>query len=589
MDSAAEPPSITRVCVVVSDYGESNSPTKDVDNFMCGPQLHCKDPAYEFTVLSVHKKDVYSKLRQAITATVPVDPANASGSGRVAMRKRFDVFYVLCDGARDEDRAGIEVVEVLEKFGCAFTGARSAWYELTKIEMKVLALRNGIDTARFAVVEADDDARAACARLDYPLIVKHVSGYASVGMSKSNKVKNADELDACVRTFCAEYQSALVEEFVTGTEVTVLVCADSSQPNGVRVYPPVFVTFPEGEDFKHFDLKWVAYEGMQWKQVPQDHPAMAEIQRVARVAFTSMMDGVGYGRADLRIDAATNRVVFLELNPNCGMMYPVGLEASADFILELSGARSDFVKLQIAEALRQQAQQRPAFQVRLDGSRDVGWTTRATRKIAEGDAVLSLVGATAQLAPAGEPVVTQRTTSPTSANPTSAAAAAAAADAVSAAATATSATPPPDARHQLPSSDSGDSTPRSTNAALAPPLRFETGGHATALSQDSAASSAGSSSVAPAGLAAAVVPATATTTPGDFPALFKTRAGPRVRGGGVRDIGLELREPKLYSNIVGGVPFPRATSKERANVALDGERLVYVALRDIRAGEEMLC
>ena len=35
----------------------------------------------------------------------------------------FDVFINLCDGAWDEDRAGIEVAQTLERLGLVFTGA----------------------------------------------------------------------------------------------------------------------------------------------------------------------------------------------------------------------------------------------------------------------------------------------------------------------------------------------------------------------------------------------------------------------------------------------------------------------------------
>jgi D-alanine-D-alanine ligase-like ATP-grasp enzyme len=376
-----------RICVVCADYSESNGALSEVDNIERTPAFHCTDPNYIFETLKVHKKDVYPKLRAAAQKTTTIETSN----GNKRKRRYYDCFFIIADGALDEDRAGVEVLHVLERFGCPFTGARSAFYELTKPEMKVLAMRNGIDTARFAVVEETDDVRQSCGRLEFPVIVKHISGYSSVGMTKRNKCKNMEELESCCNDFIAEYQSALVEEFVTGLEVTALACGDSSQPSGVHVYPPVYVTFPEGEDFKHFDLKWLNYEDMVWKQLPESHPAFAEVVRVTRVAFQSMMNGVGYGRVDLRIDARTNKVVLLEINPNCGIMYPLGQEASADFILDLAHAREDFVKLQIHEALHFHERTVPAFQVRLDGSRDNGWTTKATRYIPKGASILSLL------------------------------------------------------------------------------------------------------------------------------------------------------------------------------------------------------
>lgn len=554
----------TRICVVCSDYGESNSPMKDVDDFLCTPENHCQDsPDFEFETLMLHKKDVYSKLRAAVT------------SGK------FDVFFVIADGALDEDRAGIEVVQTLEKFGVAFTGARSNYFELSKPEMKVLALRNGIQTARFAVVDQGDDiARCiAASRLEssFPLIVKHVSGYSSVGMTKKNKVADTTALVECCREFCATYQQALVEEFVPGLEVTVLACGDSTQPDGIRVYPPVFVSFPEGEDFKHFDIKWVSYDDMQWKQLPDDHPAMAEICRVTRVAFRSMMDGVGYGRVDLRIEVDTNRVVFLEINPNCGMMYPVGFEASADFILQLANARSDFVRLQIREAIAVRDATRPPFAVRLDGTREQGWTTRATRAIAQGAAVLSLAGETdvKLIALPGGSCGSSRSD---------------ASSEVSSSQEDNNSNKKAHIEQHTRTGSSAASTPNSMllRQLLDPASGLLDRGIATVMS---------------------VVPPSQTVasqasqnSPSNGSSGSPSAASTPVLSS---HFSIALSDSKrAMSNIVGAVPFPKAngsapvgcTSKqalvgagtEVPNVVLDVEGLRFVALRDIAAGEELL-
>lgn len=66
-----------------------------------------------------------------------------------------------------------------------------------------------------------------------------------------------------VRKFVSSYGGALVEEFITGREFTVLVAengADSTQP---IVFEPVECQFTNGEEFKHFELKWIDYESMQ--------------------------------------------------------------------------------------------------------------------------------------------------------------------------------------------------------------------------------------------------------------------------------------------------------------------------------------
>src|SRR5262245_10821126 len=44
-------------------------------------------------------------------------------------QKGFDAAINLCDGAWDEDRPGVEVVQALERVGMAFTGAGSSFYD----------------------------------------------------------------------------------------------------------------------------------------------------------------------------------------------------------------------------------------------------------------------------------------------------------------------------------------------------------------------------------------------------------------------------------------------------------------------------
>lgn len=385
-----------RICVVNSDYKGSKAAHASVDDYECSPAHFIKnDPLLSFEHISLQKKDAFFELRKAINKKDPENPR----------RRYYDCFFVLADGAMDEDRAGVEVPTVLERFSAPFTGARSAFYELTKPEMKVLAMRNGIETSKFAVLEDQNDIdniEDLCSHLEFPLIVKHASGYGSVGMSKNNKCKDLEHLIQVCQKFISEYEcDVLVEEFVSGMEVTCLACGDSSQPDGVRVYPPVYVTFPEGEDFKHFDLKFADAAGMVWMPLPREHPAYDEIIRTTRVAFQTMMAGVGYGRTDLRIDEKTNKVVFLEINPNCGIMYPVPENfrlsdlGSADVILMLSDpvplkGHADFIKLQINEALLYRDSKMPMFKMRLDGTREGGWSTRASRFIPSGTVVLMM-------------------------------------------------------------------------------------------------------------------------------------------------------------------------------------------------------
>jgi D-alanine-D-alanine ligase-like ATP-grasp enzyme len=377
---------MTRVCVLAASYEESQGALKAVEGGYEVTPAHFFAPKWppashpdlspdanpsklSFDVLPVHKRTAYAQVREAVK------------SGK------YDCFFNLCDGAKDEDRAGVEVVRALEEFGVAFTGSTSKHYEPTKDDMKKLVHYAGIRTPRGYVVRSPAQIQSKCASLRFPVIVKHASGYSSVGMTRLSKCEDMAALLSVASEFIEEYECALVEEFISGEEATVLACADPTAPGGVKVYPPVMMRFPKGEDFKHFDLKWNTFDDIAWYAMSPSHPAYQRVMEVGKVAFRQVMDGIGYGRSDVRIDAVTGDVVFLELNPNCGIMYPYGQEGSADWILRFAGASGqghrDFITLQVSAAIARAESLRPCYEVVLDAARDT-YVLEATRDIPQG-------------------------------------------------------------------------------------------------------------------------------------------------------------------------------------------------------------
>lgn len=157
-------------------------------------------------------------------------------------------------------RPGKEVVETLERLGVPFTGARSHFYEPSKETMKMVAIYHGIKTANYVVCLTAEDATAAAEKLKFPVIVKHCSGYSSIGMTKASKCLDAPALQSEVHRMVEEFGGALVEEFIAGREFTVLVsdCPTTDaqgQPTGPGspvAYQPVECLFPEVSVFSGF-------------------------------------------------------------------------------------------------------------------------------------------------------------------------------------------------------------------------------------------------------------------------------------------------------------------------------------------------
>lgn len=353
-----------RVCVLSSTYEGTNSATSEYDNFICGPHHWVKSKQnYEFSIKEIKKADSYRQIRELITS------------------RQYDVFFNLCDGGKDEQRAGVDVLRALEENNAAYTGTDSVSFEPNKIDMKILVSNAGVRTPNFAFLHSSKGIDKACRHLKFPVIVKHVSGYASVGIFKDNRCDNMEQLEVKLKTFIPEYHHALVEEFIRGKEGTVLVCRDPESPNGIKVFKPMLFSFlKDADDFAHFENKWTGtWEGLTFDFVEPTDPSYATIVDMARNAFRHVMQGVGYGRCDFRIDE-NGHVYFLEINPNCGMWYEEkhGGGDFADHMVKKDPTwnHDKFVQEACRFALEQQRARQPWFVISHDSQGH--FTTRAS-------------------------------------------------------------------------------------------------------------------------------------------------------------------------------------------------------------------
>ncbi len=317
-----------RICVLNDTYLESNSVFKAWDGEV--------DPAY---YLPEHAVEMVSLTK-----------ARAIEQVRGLYRQGFDVFINLCDAAPDEDRPGVEVVETLEELGAAFTGANVHFYNPSREDMKQVCRRMDITTPGSVMVSSLAGLEKAVEHLRYPLIVKHYNSYGSIGLSRSSRVENFEDLYQKAAQMLEAFQGALIEEFIDGREFSVLVAENPDDPGCPVAFPAVEILFPAGESFKHFDLKWAGYSGMQI--VPCSDPVLnGRMGQMSKDLFLGI-GGRSYGRCDLRVDNQ-GRPYMLEINPNCGVLFAPGLEGMADHILNFStGKHAYFLDLILRSALK---------------------------------------------------------------------------------------------------------------------------------------------------------------------------------------------------------------------------------------------
>ena len=284
---------------------------------------------------------------------------NLTGQDTVARVKElvvgggFDVFFNLCDGAADEDRPGIEVVQTLEELGVPFTGATSGFYEPPRQKMKEVCIAEGIATPAFVFAETEADVDRALDELAFPMIVKHHSSYASVSLSRASRVVSEAGLRRQATKIMKRHGTALIEEFLDGTECTVLVADNAADLDSPFTYQPIQYQFPPGELFKHETLKWYDFDGMQ--SFPVADSALDARLRDESARFFSALGGAGFGRCDMRLDGE-GVPHMLEVNPNCGVYFPDDAYGGADFCLanDPAGHRG-FTEALIAAALARHA------------------------------------------------------------------------------------------------------------------------------------------------------------------------------------------------------------------------------------------
>jgi D-alanine-D-alanine ligase-like ATP-grasp enzyme len=366
--------------------------------------------------------DVAQHLKRAGRANVLVENISLSPdtfpSVLVELSQRYqrgeiDCFVNLCDGAWDEPSCGDAVVDLLEhKLNVPFTGADLKFFEPTRLEMKKVALACGVQVPAWRFVYNDLELQAfleefntttidgicsgeedAGPPLRFPLIPKHFSSYSSIGLTKDSKVWNVQDLKIQCEKLLADFGGCLIEEFIEGREFTVLVAAVPSADNDneidVVAYEPVECTFGEGEEFKHYNLKWIDYESMSWGPV-NDESLASRLKAMSRDVFRAIK-GRGYGRLDIRSDMSGENLSFLEINPNAGIFYPQGFYGSADFILDRMDpihGHADFLlnQVEVAKRIWRNSKNAVTTEARYDAKKKT-WGLFALRDFSVGEVI----------------------------------------------------------------------------------------------------------------------------------------------------------------------------------------------------------
>ena len=220
--------------------------------------------------------------------------------------QNFDRVFIVLHGRGGEDGS---LQGALNYMGIPFTGsgAQGSAFAMDKVRSKYLFLGGNIPTAPFVVVHKGDnfDYADILEKLNNRVMVKPANEGSSIGMSEAH---SAEELQRAIE-FAFEYdEEVLIEQWITGREVTVSIINNEA-------FPVIEMRTPH--EFYDYDAKYISGDTEYLCPAPIADELTAEIQQIAARAF-KLVGAKSWGRVDIIIgdDGAIN---VLEVNTVPGM------------------------------------------------------------------------------------------------------------------------------------------------------------------------------------------------------------------------------------------------------------------------------
>ena len=242
-------------------------------------------------------------------------------------RGKFDLAFNICEGIDGVARYEPAVIGVLELFGIPYTGSSSYTTSLCLRKNVVNAVleRAGLPIPRWATVRRS----GSLSSVGFPSICKPAAEDASLGVEQRSVVRTMRALTTRVDAMLERWDEVLVQRYIGGREINVGILGDTVLP----ISEIDFGAMPRGKwRIVTYQSKWLVGSDEDVGAAPRcpaDLPPKlaAEVRRIALTAWR-MVGGHGYGRVDMRIDAA-GKPWILEVNANPDVAPDAGLARMA--------------------------------------------------------------------------------------------------------------------------------------------------------------------------------------------------------------------------------------------------------------------
>jgi len=175
-----------------------------------------------------------------------------------------------------------------------------------------LLMANDIPTPEYQFIQR----RGTSVREDLglPLIVKLNESGGSVGIDNQAVKETIQDTQDKVTYMISTYKlPVIVEKFIDGREITVIVFEDSKKKH-IFMAEKIFKLKPDGEHAFTSIESYDDVDSYQYRRL-DDEPLVGKITELAGRAFTALRNN-DYAKFDVRVDEATHTPYFTDCNPN---------------------------------------------------------------------------------------------------------------------------------------------------------------------------------------------------------------------------------------------------------------------------------
>ncbi len=227
---------------------------------------------------------------------------------------KVDMVFNISEGLYGRNRES-QVPIILELAKVPFVGSDglTLGLSLDKVMTKKILISEGIPTPKFFETDDPTDNLAKIKELKFPMIVKPRYEGSSKGLSEKSRVADIEQLRGQVDYIIKAYkQSALVEEFISGSEYTVAIIGNDNP----QVFPPVQIRIDGSSRLgnKFYTFARIHSDRLEYAcSDKMDSGLKDKLMELALQTYKAI-DCRDFGRVDFRVDEH-NKPYVLEINP----------------------------------------------------------------------------------------------------------------------------------------------------------------------------------------------------------------------------------------------------------------------------------